>query len=107
MIRRPPRSTLFPYTTLFRSGEFEGMGAVEDLTAKAKEWKHYKDVLRIAGQTVTVHNKIASLPWVGTNDGVYYRTELLKEYGIKGPKEQWSFEDFLATAKAVRKPDKN
>src|SRR5476649_1287787 len=30
MIRRPPRSTLFPYTTLFRSawptGEFGGMG---------------------------------------------------------------------------------
>src|ERR1035437_5932907 len=23
MIRRPPRSTLFPYTTLFRSGQFE------------------------------------------------------------------------------------
>src|SRR5260221_9270252 len=23
MIRRPPRSTLFPYTTLFRSGVFE------------------------------------------------------------------------------------
>src|SRR3712207_8999974 len=24
MIRRPPRSTLFPYTTLFRSGEAHG-----------------------------------------------------------------------------------
>src|SRR5256885_5586666 len=24
MIRRPPRSTLFPYTTLFRSGELPG-----------------------------------------------------------------------------------
>src|SRR3712207_7887475 len=24
MIRRPPRSTLFPYTTLFRSGELVG-----------------------------------------------------------------------------------
>src|SRR5690348_18198601 len=24
MIRRPPRSTLFPYTTLFRSGSAEG-----------------------------------------------------------------------------------
>src|SRR5688572_31809767 len=23
MIRRPPRSTLFPYTTLFRSGQYE------------------------------------------------------------------------------------
>src|SRR2546425_8790602 len=26
MIRRPPRSTLFPYTTLFRSPTFEGGG---------------------------------------------------------------------------------
>src|SRR2546425_2169466 len=25
MIRRPPRSTLFPYTTLFRSSEFEDL----------------------------------------------------------------------------------
>src|SRR3712207_8548225 len=24
MVRRPPRSTLFPYTTLFRSGEVKG-----------------------------------------------------------------------------------
>src|SRR3712207_7015462 len=28
MIRRPPRSTLFPYTTLFRSGVFRGSEAV-------------------------------------------------------------------------------
>src|SRR3712207_7572690 len=31
MIRRPPRSTLFPYTTLFRSGSaapFDGAGGV-------------------------------------------------------------------------------
>src|SRR3712207_7936032 len=26
MIRRPPRSTLFPYTTLFRSNEVQGVG---------------------------------------------------------------------------------
>src|SRR5256885_10745563 len=26
MIRRPPRSTLFPYTTLFRSGANSGVG---------------------------------------------------------------------------------
>src|SRR2546427_9604881 len=26
MIRRPPRSTLFPYTTLFRSGLLGGLG---------------------------------------------------------------------------------
>src|SRR2546429_6505548 len=28
MIRRPPRSTLFPYTTLFRSGVFPAHAAV-------------------------------------------------------------------------------
>src|SRR3712207_8796495 len=29
MIRRPPRSTLFPYTTLFRSGIAGGAGGVD------------------------------------------------------------------------------
>src|SRR5260221_9840671 len=28
MIRRPPRSTLFPYTTLFRSGIAQGLGTL-------------------------------------------------------------------------------
>src|SRR3712207_8051940 len=30
MIRRPPRSTLFPYTTLFRSEERAGVGVEAD-----------------------------------------------------------------------------
>src|SRR5256885_13324952 len=30
MIRRPPRSTLFPYTTLFRSDLLRAQGAAED-----------------------------------------------------------------------------
>src|SRR3712207_6892641 len=29
MIRRPPRSTLFPYTTLFRSGGDRGRGVLD------------------------------------------------------------------------------
>src|SRR5256885_10000980 len=32
MIRRPPRSTLFPYTTLFRSRVADGVEPVGDLT---------------------------------------------------------------------------
>src|SRR2546427_5375044 len=31
MIRRPPRSTLFPYTTLFRSGRDEASDALDGL----------------------------------------------------------------------------
>src|SRR5258705_1461267 len=33
MIRRPPRSTLFPYTTLFRSGFLSGLGAAAGAVA--------------------------------------------------------------------------
>src|SRR2546430_12687353 len=36
MIRRPPRSTLFPYTTLFRSpGECDGGGVAQPSTASS------------------------------------------------------------------------
>src|SRR3712207_9082309 len=38
MIRRPPRSTLFPYTTLFRSDVDEGVGLV--LEQRAKTHRH-------------------------------------------------------------------
>src|SRR2546422_10425204 len=34
MIRRPPRSTLFPYTTLFRSHAHRRVGIDNDLTAE-------------------------------------------------------------------------
>src|SRR5688572_31862738 len=36
MIRRPPRSTLFPYTTLFRSGSVEPFVSVCLLAARAR-----------------------------------------------------------------------
>src|SRR3712207_8115115 len=36
MIRRPPRSTLFPYTTLFRSGRRRGGGARAERGARAR-----------------------------------------------------------------------
>src|SRR2546422_11660926 len=42
MIRRPPRSTLFPYTTLFRSvGELQrGAHALPRLDVRAPEGRH-------------------------------------------------------------------
>src|SRR5256885_8165181 len=37
MIRRPPRSTLFPYTTLFRSAEVAGAGHVTGVTLSGEQ----------------------------------------------------------------------
>src|SRR5256884_3493336 len=40
MIRRPPRSTLFPYTTLFRSLVREGFCDLDHLAARDREGAH-------------------------------------------------------------------
>src|SRR3712207_9513221 len=51
MIRRPPRSTLFPYTTLFRSGargrreELDAQGAVEE---DGREPRRVDQILEVA-----------------------------------------------------------
>ena len=37
MIRRPPRSTLFPYTTLFRSVRFENLVDADDKAMECTE----------------------------------------------------------------------
>ncbi|PYM40244.1 MAG: hypothetical protein DME12_16430 [Candidatus Rokuibacteriota bacterium] len=84
-------------------GEFEGMGAVEDLTPRVRDWKHYKDVTPIAWQTVTLRGKILSFPWVVTNDSVYWRTDRAREYGITPPRDDWTWDEFQATAKAFTK----
>src|SRR5690349_24164410 len=46
MIRRPPRSTLFPYTTLFRSNEWQDAllhdvkTFLEAVVSREHEWRH-------------------------------------------------------------------
>src|SRR3712207_6897735 len=44
MIRRPPRSTLFPYTTLFRSEGWHGQRFAHQL----QRTREYVDVVRMA-----------------------------------------------------------
>src|SRR2546422_8298055 len=44
MIRRPPRSTLFPYTTLFRSDQVRHMAVSDPLTGLAN-YRRLLDVL--------------------------------------------------------------
>src|SRR5437667_7366407 len=55
MIRRPPRSTLFPYTTLFRSsdwewrpsrppGAFRGPGRPQSEAGKENQWLNRQDI---------------------------------------------------------------
>src|SRR3712207_6960420 len=62
MIRRPPRSTLFPYTTLFRSAETSclvtKMHAVND-----QDWLRWWALYRVQGDVVAVHEQIHLPEW--------------------------------------------
>src|SRR5260221_10354390 len=47
MIRRPPRSTLFPYTTLFRSEQL--LGEDPDLVRERSTFLHHASLLHYVG----------------------------------------------------------
>src|SRR3712207_7088750 len=49
MIRRPPRSTLFPYTTLFRSPP--SLNSVRSVRPMARHERPYENVLQVIGWT--------------------------------------------------------
>src|SRR2546429_5946406 len=57
MIRRPPRSTLFPYTTLFRSAEYL-------IGVSRFEADYFRQVLHLSAQRFIVIPNGATLPVV-------------------------------------------
>src|SRR5256885_17200068 len=56
MIRRPPRSTLFPYTTLFRS-----IPLIDDLIARLQADPSFRSFL-LDGQTVLIEDYLRARP---------------------------------------------
>src|SRR2546430_3304954 len=71
MIRRPPRSTLFPYTTLFRSREVARKG--EPAAALAEELAHERH--RRAREEAAPDGDVIAV--LDPSDGVLQRRELL------------------------------
>src|SRR5256885_5581778 len=69
MIRRPPRSTLFPYTTLFRSHLKEGLNP---LTSRIwwPFWSHHIFRLFVPWSML---GALAVSPWL-LNSGMIYRS---------------------------------
>src|SRR3712207_7041539 len=51
MIRRPPRSTLFPYTTLFRSNTTNAVGSAEEWTVPREQAGNATLTFRFANGT--------------------------------------------------------
>src|ERR1019366_8827651 len=78
MIRRPPRSTLFPYTTLFRSGVHVGVS--RGLTAVRTRLGLVGDVLELGDDgRMLVDAQDDEITGVGPSDAVTYRSHLLQD----------------------------
>src|SRR3712207_9142266 len=62
MIRRPPRSTLFPYTTLFRSViAIENARLFEEVQSRTRDLAQSLEELRAAQDRLVQTEKLASL----------------------------------------------
>src|SRR5256885_7151864 len=74
MIRRPPRSTLFPYTTLFRSHQFgEGKGLDQVVVGTALQAAHAVDrkSTRLNSSHLVISYAVFCLKKKNTNRNIY------------------------------------
>src|SRR3712207_7450901 len=96
MIRRPPRSTLFPYTTLFRSNRFWLVtGQQRSLTSVpgTKTWENYQRkkigqvTLRLGKQRITVQPDRKSTRLNSSHANISYAVFCLKKKKILAAKQ--------------------
>src|SRR3712207_9033649 len=91
MIRRPPRSTLFPYTTLFRSVRRLGVGAAVGPKAYkgprvARELESLLTSTRVRESCRVVKAKFEGV------DPLRQTCELLEDFARRGRSEEHTFE---------------
>src|SRR3712207_7538600 len=79
MIRRPPRSTLFPYTTLFRSVLVEGGGELINLY-------HVIDIPRSNGERVNAAGGKAFADWIVSAPA----QRMIRTFGVRRSEEHTS-----------------
>src|SRR2546425_2681776 len=75
MIRRPPRSTLFPYTTLFRSDVDSPWGSYGDSEMRVGIDVGYQRLLRLRGGYAFVRDGLSG-PSVGMGRSEEHTSEL-------------------------------
>src|SRR5690554_7112589 len=63
MIRRPPRSTLFPYTTLFRSKELTAKKSGDNAMNSTSKFRKLAGISALAFAGLTAANAVNAANW--------------------------------------------
>src|SRR5258708_20494396 len=75
MIRRPPRSTLFPYTTLFRSQDVKSLAQfVNTYVSRTGRWNSPKFLI---GESYGTFRSAALSNYLQSHDGLYFNGMVL------------------------------
>jgi multiple sugar transport system substrate-binding protein len=77
----------------------------EDLGPRLAGARPRTPTLPVARDTVTVKGRMLGLPWALANDAILVRVDRLKASGGKVPDAAWTWDDFLAAAKRLTRPD--
>src|SRR5436853_5349273 len=91
MIRRPPRSTLFPYTTLFRSRRGDHLGAVEVALARRRGAEPHRDrkSTRLNSSHLGISYAVFCLKKKKTADGTMADEPLGRPTGRRRAGQRW------------------
>jgi len=82
--------------------------AIADLTQAVKDPSiGWDDFWPAATETVTVDGKVIGFPAIIDNLSVIYNKDLFDAAHVPYPSNDWTWDDFRATAKALRDPSKN
>src|SRR3712207_7195606 len=78
MIRRPPRSTLFPYTTLFRSQE-QIVARMNEILKQMSQWDSFVDVINQLNEIIKLQEDRKSTRLNSSHANISYAVFCLKK----------------------------
>src|SRR5260370_1775523 len=78
MIRRPPRSTLFPYTTLFRSKRYQNIGRIKLFSHRERSRTRFFTSSKARSSSPSFPSK-ARKRWLQSWDPVTFRKQFRSE----------------------------
>ncbi len=88
-----------PFHVYARYGKFADLTELAYAPDSPVDWD--KDFWSTAPPSFTYKGRVLGVPMFGGNVLIYYNRKMFRELGVPYPSDDWTFDDFLATARAL------